>query len=388
VTLDNIEFTGLYESSAQGPIYYQSYNQGDVVENCYLHGWSHQSGITSDTGVAVSFGNNEGYPSTNSGIHDSVIDGSDTSKDMLQAVSGAPNFMYNNVFQYVTNEFQNEVSVVYSNYFGPLVGSFAAGQHQNALQIATVDNGETYQLVFDNVITGSTCASCGGAVKLWLDQDAVPAGTVGYAFNNVIYNNSPGNLIDLGGHTAVFNGIWNFFNNTVECGTDSSPGSGAGGCANDFGGAAGMTFQFNHGNNHIITNASTPFSCTYGTCATILGPDLVQSVSAATAKGFTSTSMYAFQTTSANGGTAGAGTNAQAECTAINEIGNIYATAAYNACLYDTGYSCTYNTSNHTISCPNRSENTRPPINAWDIGAYQYSQGPPPPSGVQFTVTP
>lgn len=382
VYVDQIEQKGmLFPTSGSTPLYYQSYNQSDVLMRGYIHGWAHGSGTSNDTGVAASFGNNAGHPSTNSGVIEQAIDGcSDTTMDMLQAISGAPNFILKSVLQCVTNEFQNETSVVGDTYFGPLVASYAAGQHQNMLQIATVDNGETYQLVWNSVLTGSIFSGAGGAVKVWLNQDAVPAGTVGYMFNMAIYNNLPGNFIDLGGHTAVFNGTWNLFNSTLECGTDSSPGSGAGGCGNDGGGTAGMTFTFKHGNNHIITNASPPFTCTFGTCSTILGADIVQSVATASGQGYISGSTYAFQPTSGSGATVAGGSNAQSVCTAINAIGNVYATAAYNACLYDTGYSCTYNISSHTISCPQRTQLLRPASTAWDIGAYQFSGGAGPSS--------
>jgi hypothetical protein len=369
-TVDSIEFTGM--DSDGSPLYYGSYNGNNVLENCYMHGWTNTGG-SSDAGVAVTFSNGSG-PSVNSGIHDCIIDGSDTAMDSLQAVSGFPNFMYDDVFEYVTNEFQNSVSVVHDSYFGPLVASFASGQHQNQLQIAGVDNSETYQLIYNNLITGTTFTGgggAGGAVKLWFNQGANP-GVTGWVFNNLIYGNTPGNYIDFCAHTAVNCGTWNFFSNTVECGTDASPGSGSGGCGSDSGGEAGTTFTFNHGNNHIITNASPPFACTYGTCGTILNADVVQSVATANSQGYTSTSTFAFQPTSGSGSTVGAGASLTTVCGNINSLSNSYSTTAYNACLKSTGYACSYNTNNATVSCPDLAEVARPSTSP-DIGAYQFS---------------
>jgi hypothetical protein len=361
VTVDNIEMTGLFNVDGGNDHYFQSYNQNDILENSYLHGWSHGAG-TNDTANAVSFGNNSGFASTGSGLFNTIIDGSDTSQDSMQAVSGAPTYLVGNVFQYVSNEFQNNASNIHDNYFGVLVTSYAPGAHENSLQIAGVDNGQTHQFVYNNVITKALCSACGGAVKLWLNQFAVPTGTVSYAFNNLIFNNEPGNLIALGGHTAVDNGVWWFFNNTVECGKDTSTGT----CADDSGGTAGMTMTVHFINNHWITSGTT-ISCTFISCPSPT-TNLTQTVSAASSQGYTSTSTFAFAPTSGAGSTVAAGTAETSMCSTVAGLD----TAAGTACQKSTGYACVYNTGNHTVSCPADTESSRPSSSAWDIGAYLF----------------
>ena len=166
-------------------------------------------------------------------------------------------------------------------------------------------------------------------------------------------------------------GKWYFFNNTLECGTDTNMCGGSG--VLDGGGTTGMTFVFYFGNNHIINSNTNDFHCAYSTCSTPspLKSDLVQLLTTAKRQGYTSTSTYAFQPTSGSGSTVGAGGNAQSICTTIAGLNS----AAGAACQNDTSYACSYNTTNHTVSCPARTANSRPGGAGTDIGAYQFASG-------------
>ncbi len=382
VTLDNIEMTGLYESTAGYPAYVSSYGNYNTFERLYLHGWSHASAGSGaqDNSVAISTANCCGG-GLNESVMFNVIDGSDTTEDMLQCFSGSPTTLAYNVCQYETNGLQGTIYSVHDNFFGPIGYCFVTGGcHQNALSIFSNANSLPTELVYNNVITG---LPSGGMVKLWLNQFASTGATL-YAFNNVIFNNAPGNYINLGGHGAVNNGTWYFFNNTVECGTDSDLPTGAGGCGNDNGGTSGETFTLYEGNNHFIKGDTTAaFSCTYGTCASILNADVVQTLTTANGQGYNDTTeTHAFSPANASGSTVGAGANAQSICTTIAGLN----AAAGAACQDDTGYACSYNMSNHTVSCPDRTANARPPSGAWDIGAYQYGDPPNPPTGLTAVV--
>ena len=134
-----------------------------------------------------------------------------------------------------------------------------------------------------------------------------------------------------------------------------------------------MTFVLHSKNNHWITGASPAISCSYSTCD--FTTDLLQSVATANAQGYTSGATYAFSPTSASGSTVGTGTNDQSVCTTIASLN----AAAGTACQHSTGYACVYNASNHTVSCPNDTEISRPASAAWDIGAYQFGSGGPNP---------
>ena len=191
-----------------------------------------------------------------------------------------------------------------------------------------------------------------------------------------MFDNQPGFSLNIAGHNAVNYGTWYFFNNTMECGTDTNLCGGSG--VIDGGGTSGMTFHFHFGNNHVINSTTNDFSCSYSTCdtPTPLNADLVQVLTTANSQGYTSTSSYAFEPTSGSGSTVGAGGNAQSICTTIAGLNS----AAGMACQHDTGYACNYNTSNHTVSCPDRTDNARPATGAWDIGAYLYNGGETPPN--------
>jgi hypothetical protein len=135
-------------------------------------------------------------------------------------------------------------------------------------------------------------------------------------------------------------------------------------------------------NNHCITSNSNGCFKNLGTNVTAtLTTNLTQTISQASAQGYTPTSTYAFQPTSGSGGTVGTGTNYQSYCTAIKG----FDTLAGAACTNNTGYACGYNTSNHTVSCPDEFPMIARPA-TWDIGGYQYSGAPLPPTGLVAVV--
>jgi hypothetical protein len=376
LTVDNIEVTGLYQSTGGYPNFFSIYGSYDTFEHIYAHGWSHASAASGAQDNSAVFSS-----STCCGggigniVHDNVIDGSDTAGDSMVCFYAGVDTAYNNICRNVTNGFEGSGNNIHDNWFGPINMCFVTGGcHQNNLfQFGPVGSA-TSVFIYNNLITGTTAS--GGITKLWLSGNNSNNAT-GYAFNNVIYNNASGNMVNLAGHNAVNYGTWYFFNNTVECGTDSNPASGSGGCGNDSGGSSGMTFVLHSKNNHWITNASPPLSCVHSSCD--FTDDVTQTVAAASAQGYSSGSTYAFAPTSGTGATIGTGTNNQSICTTITGLN----ASAGAACQNATGYACSYNTSNHTVSCPAETPLVpRPSTTAWNVGAYQYA------GGTQTTVTP
>ncbi len=360
VTVDNIEVTGLYSNAASQPDYFNVSGENDIFEHIYAHGWSHDTAANGAPDSSYVFNFNAAYNTTGGVVHDSVIDGSDTTEDSMGCFTGAPPTAYNNVCEYVTNGFAGAGSNIHDNWFGPIVTSFVYGLNQNALFQAGPDNAATSVFLYNNVIADSTCSVCGAVVKLGLSASNSNTAT-GYAFNNVLFDNAPGSYLNLGGPSAANYGTWYFFNNTLECGTDAATGA----CGSDATGSSGMIFAFNSQNNHYITSASPANSCSFSTCSSTT--DLTQTVTTANAQGYTSASTDAFQPTSVSGSTVAAGTNAQSICTTITSLN----AAAGTACQSSTSYACSYNTMNHTVSCPDRTGDTRPVSSRWDIGAYQ-----------------
>jgi hypothetical protein len=383
--LDNIEFTGGYSNNNTGQYYVGGCGQNQTYENLYMHGWSHLAGMTTNPG-GIGFATGCGNKTNGLTIRYNIVDGSDTSQDMFTAVRlSAPN-LYGNIFRYVVSG----ATACGDNWHDNLVEYLVSppgGAHQDALyqymQCYTPNS-----LIYNNVIRNTTFAGSGGSVKLWLNGNGpCPFGSsasscVGYAFNNVIYNNLPGNMVDTAGHlSGVFYGTWYFFNNTVQCGTDSSMGV----CS--VGMNTGATLNFYALNNHWIqSGTATPLACTNnpgGTCAQT--NDLMETLAQANAKGYTDTSTYAFMPTSSSGVTV---TSASSSISNIcGSVAGIDSGAAA-ACQSDTTYACSYNTTNHSVSCPKRATFARtaePSIGAYQFGSVQASV-PDPPTNLAVSV--
>jgi hypothetical protein len=383
VTVDNIEVKGFGTSGGSGGSYIALGGNGSqVVEHCYLHGWFHGASGDMDNGAVIGSG------SPNNIVHDTIIDGSDTTQDMMAGIFSGLDTVYNSVIQYVTNGFEGSGNNWHDNYIAYIEPCYS-GCHQNAVFNFGPNGSATSMFIYNNVIAHVWQQGVGGAGGgLWLSGNDANTAT-GYAFNNVMFDNQPGFGFGVAGHFAENYGTWYAFNNTVECGTDTNL------CANgtlDGGGATGMTFVLYFGNNHLIGSTASDWSCEFSACSTpgALKSDVAQTLTTANSQGYTSTSAFAFQPMSGSGSTVGAGGNAQSICTTIASLN---ATAGA-ACQSDTGYACTYNTTNHTVSCPDRTEVARPASGPWDIGAYQYCppgqciSSPPPPSSNTSSFSP
>jgi hypothetical protein len=360
VTVDYIEVTGLHSSAGVYPNYFSIYGSNNTFTRIYAHGWTHATGSNVyDNSSVFSPSTCCGGGANNQFLYN-VIDGSDTTQDSMAAFFGAPATVGNNIIRYVTNGIEGATNNVHDNLFGPLVFCFvSSGCHQNAIQQAAPVGNVTTTTMYNNVITG---VPSGGMVKIWTMQSSVNNGALNtYVFNNVLFNNSPGNDVDicqLGSNC----GTHYFFNNTFECGNDSSTDT----CANPGGG--GPTTVVYWTNNQCITS-SVCFTNRGVNVTATLTTNVTQTSSAGTKQGYASTTAFAFQPANDSGATAGKGGNLQSLCAAIAASNP----AAGAACQNDTGYACSYDTSSHTVSCPERTVNARPAEAAWDIGAYQFS---------------
>jgi len=247
VTVDNIEVTGLYSSSSSNPNYFSIYGSNNTFEHIYAHGWSHGTNASGATDSSVVFA-----PSTccggglNNVMHDNVIDGSDTTQDSMAAFFGSGiHSVYNNIIKYVSNGVEGSADIVHDNWFGPINVSFATGDHQNAIQQQAPVDTNTNVFIYNNVITQ---INDGGIVKIWTEQAAVNNGAINtYVFNNVVFNNVPGNDVDIC-QQGTNCGTHYYFNNTFQCGNDSSTDI----CSAPGGG--GPTTVVYWTNNHCITS--------------------------------------------------------------------------------------------------------------------------------------
>jgi hypothetical protein len=379
---DNIEIKGMGTSGGSGGTIVQAYGaQYASFQRLYIHGWSHAASGDWDNGNVYVAGNG----AVGTCLHDSVIDGSDTTQDMLAALFSTVPCAYNNYIGFVTNGMEATGSNIHDNTFGPIVTPFSGITHQNHLFHFGPDNGATNQFIYNNVISVTKLGGAsGGAVSQWINGNESNSATA-YAFNNVIYDVGSGNVVNTGPHSGAA-GTMVVFNNTVECGSDSNLCGGGGNAQAGPSGAISWTNDY-----WINSNGVPPLYCytTYSPCTN--SNELTQTLSTANGQGYTSTSTYAFQPTSSNGSTVGKGANLTSTCSAIsNSSAEVaaWATAAGAACQNDTTYGVTYNTTNHTVSLA-RVPNARGTSGSWDAGAYQYSAGnqqPNPPTGLTAVV--
>jgi hypothetical protein len=384
VTIDNLEFKGLYWDSTD-----QTFCQGVFVcqnavgvnteiKNCYFHGWSHGT-VANGTYDRFLIDGDTHTPSQNTGssFHDNVVDGSDGDQHSGGAIFGGPPLIYNNVIRYVSNGMiVNGALIIHDNLTEFVNPSYDGVAHENCME----ENAGTGLIYYNNICRHTT------AVNLWF---APNPGTTDYIFNNVSYDTDPnnGNVLNLA-HPVVNNGCaaasnpsycaqeggFVVINNTIECGPDSNP---AGACFGVDATATGMSIMKN---NHAITSGATMSPCG-SNCSQ--GNNLVESKSTANAQSYTSAETYSFSPTLATSPTVGTGITILSICATITTVN----AAAGIACLSDTTYAVGYNSTSHVVITPNRATNSR--ILPFGIGAYQYSastaQQPAPASGLAGT---
>ena len=373
ITLDDVEITGFEQTSTGGnPVVIQANGPNSGATRVYIHNFTTNNNVTHSNALSSQSPGNGGAGSF---WVQNVIDGSDSTQTFMGGVLHG-SIVADNVIRYVYNGFNGAVDQFHGNFIEHNYES-GDGDHCNMAFIQGPFSAPNV-LIYGNVIQHT---SCPGSVTLWIGGLSCSSYN-GYVFNNVIWDTQNGNVINppgqVGGCTTLRN--WYFFNNTVECGPDSGPSavctadSGEGGDPD----LATVTFI----NNQFITSSNSS-PCVYSVVTCNLTTNWINTLSTANAKGYSSSTPYAFQPTSTSGGTVAAGTLEQVLCGLLSGISPV----AASACQNDTGYSVSYNTTNHTVTVPDRTSNPRSG-SAWDIGAYQNGKSPSPPVQLQTTVTP
>jgi hypothetical protein len=382
ITLDNIEFTGLLTSGGNTSrmVAAGGGGGGDVIEHCYFHGWNHSATGDADNSFVVTSGG------TNGVIHDNVIDGADTlaatavsgnpcsspdgiCQGMMTAVNGASQ-VYNNVIKNVTSGIVTSEDIMHDNWIGPVWLGFQGG-HRNGVQVAGNEN-LSYILAYNNVLTQVQNGGMGG---FWLEQGSTNAGVTAYVFNNLLF---PGTGTGAGlGEGMQFCqegsscGPFYAFNNTMESQFALSGSMTSSSVANLYNNhCIGQTACPNNEGSWTVHETTNLVQCS-GT-----GTRCVDANSSPHFDQYTDSQTYADSPVASTNSTVGAGTNEQSLCTTIAGLN----AAAGTACQNSNGYACSYNTSNHTVSCPIKTLVARPASTGWDIGAYQYNAGDPPPN--------
>jgi hypothetical protein len=384
ITVDNIEFTGMRTSGGNTSRMINIGGGGgnDVVEHCYFHGWNHSASGDADNSFVID-GTAKGDV-----VHDNVVDGADTlaatavsgnpcsdpsgiCQGMNAGINGGTN-VYNNIIANVTSGIVTAVDIMHDNYIGPVWLGYTGG-HRNGVQIAgTVSL--SYFLAYNNVLTGVQNGGMGG---FWVEQGSGNSGIAAYVFNNVLFGalGEGMQFCQLGSSCGPFYA----FNNTMETQFALSGSMTSSSVANLY-------------NNHCIEAASNCAN-NEGSWTVNETTNLVQCQGAGTGcadanasphfNQYINSNTYADSPVSGTSSTVGAGTNEESVCTTISGLN----AAAGTACKFGTSYACTYNTTNHTVVCPNLALVARPASAAWDVGAYQFQSAGAPSAPTSLTVT-
>lgn len=337
--LDNIEFVGLFWPSGSASYVQFHGGTGLGVTNSYFHSWTHAAGGTDGCQLIVG-----DLQDTGNYVAFSVFDGSDSTNggDSCYAVFAVLNngSLYGNVFTHLSNMYVGQASRVHDNLFDNLVLDYAP-MHGNMFE----NNGSVGSIIYNNVFRYGSQA--GSNVTFWDN----PSSPTAYYFNNLVMDSTTANVWDIveSGDTVVM------FNNTLECGADTNP------TANCTGNTHGI---FN--NNHFITSGSslTSFSSQSN--------NIVQTKTVANGQGYTISNNF-MPTTSGNA-TVNTGVNMTSTCNTIAAVD----AAAGAACQKSATLACSYNQANHTVACPAANAVARPTSGSWNVGAYQFSDTPPP----------
>jgi hypothetical protein len=395
VIVDNLEFTGIYFGSAcstSGPytcgaVSQYGYSGTDVnweIKNVYVHGWSHCSfsGACGDPGNEASF--LWVKQDTGSSVHDSVIDGSDSSQDCCNAVAAWNE--YNLYIAYVDNAVFGEINYFHDSVITNMVPP-SNSVHGNCIHLFGSSN--ITELIYNNYIS---CLNTGTGDEMFLVEE--DSATV-YGFNNVLVKDGHGTMFELGQNNGG-GGNYTFFNNTAECGVDPNP---SGNCvtgkngtptvlvSNNFFITSGAPVNKESGSSWTITEPSPLLSvaCSSGSHTNFGGSLICAPSGSGNGTGnLNLTETYPFaplDTTAA--ATVGSATGNYALCETISGIN----AAAGKACLSDTTLGVAYDTSNHAVTYPARTPIPHATSGSWENGAYEAGQGPPnAPTGLSAVV--
>jgi len=379
VWLDDFEFINNYTCITGGSGYsgYAQLNSSNsTFTRNYLHAWTHCSTANVPDGCEL-FSLDEANGESGYTVEYNIWDGSDSTNGgdscyaMYEGGSDSTTIIAYNFIQDVANGVVGQYPIVHDNTILNIVRDYAqlngnGSYHGNAFEN---NHCQSPCFIYNNVISGVNPYA---GVTFW---DS-PNGSFDYIFNNVIVNTSNGNVLDTltGSGAQAAGGYVMEFNNTVECGMDSSPPSSM--CSGDTNSATAKSSFLN--NHFLTTHPPVPLS-NWGTQSN----NVTQTKSTANGQGYSLTEMYSFSPASASNSSVHAGANEQTLCATIAGLNP----AAGIACQSDTTYGVSYNTSNHTVTSPARTPVARPMTGAWDSGAYQFSsQVPAPVTAVKAKV--
>lgn len=320
----------------------------------------------------------------NNSFEESIIDGSDSDIIALdpnctgeclasggRALYATPSRVKNNVIRYTSNgPIFSHCREVSGNLIENIRLSVNPYAHTNGIECNS--DSMSGALIYNNILRNMNVNNASGqrsvGVLLW---EAPQAGATNpsYVFNNIFYNTIQ-NGIAIAAALGTSGGSTYYFNNTESCGPDWNIGYSCFNVTADCG-PGKQTCYFS--NNQLITNNDSAWG---GNCAppncNADSSNLIQTPSAASAAGYSSSSSFAFIPGSATAPTVKKGTNLSTLwCVTVASM----SVDAGTACLADTSYGPSYNPVTHWITPPppgGRPPSLRPNAGNWDIGPYLF----------------
>lgn len=367
IVFDNFEITG-YCWSASGQSRYGDQIMVDfwgksrfapyymVIENNYLHGWTHTRGGTEAGGNGwVGNSNFEG-----SVIQYSVVDGSDSDYQSLQALGqGSDGYVLAyDVFRYFggTNILDG-CHIVHDTLFEHVRNVSDGSTHTDALYCnGELDHGHSDPNLFYNNVFRYIPDS-GNATSMALGRN-IPKDQTDYDFNNVFYdiNNGPNYNILNDPACSACGGALVFFNDTAVLGSSS--------CFLCQGKPTLITsvnnFFVTWGGERSVYNTTSRVTESYA---------LHMTPSDASLEGLKSASNYA----PPGAGSRRVGAAGRNETNGYCADGVLHNAAAEAACAHGTTGGCRYDSARHAVSCPAATPQPRPASGPWNVGAFQYA---------------
>lgn len=345
ISLHDIEMTNYYARNCSfggcAMVYWVGVSK-QIADDIYVHNFNVRDEV-SDTNAIIF--QSATYQRDDNTLINSKIEGDPQS---YMEVSRAVNTVKNNIMHDVIGMvFPNGSGEVSSNMmYNCGYPSFPAGgknHHADVIQINPPNYSATPEqtyLIHDNVIYDTGVEDANGN-----ECETMLIGNPGenyYIWNNVIYN-SHGNGIGLiqdsssGGPAKSVN----IFNNTLVGGRDFS-----GPCIRSGAGTQSIKIQ----NNHCITNSS--FLYEVSAANLVVQNNLVQTVAQSTSTGYSSTSTNSYSPSNGSSPTIGSGSNLTSFC--MGAIAGLCSSTDYASTIGQV---------------------QRPQAGAWDIGAYQFTNG-------------
>jgi hypothetical protein len=362
LTFDNFEYLGLcYTGYKFGSnVYMQFWSSYGIIQNMYLHGWTHTSAINGNGDGGVGILGTTSNTATHNQIIGLVCDGSDTDKRSLgYCVYGDLYDIHNSVFRYIINgAVGGNCSTIHDNlaeYVSWNGGPYDTSMHDNVFECNNSINANGYY--YNNLIRHAR-----SAVTFW-----TCARQVDYIFNNIQYDiGSQG--WDLAGSNAspcVGGGQSFIYNNTMESGGANFQNTTQG-------------WNGDLKNNLYINGASALGNGTHPeTNATVL------TTAEATARGFTASADFVPTDSTCNG------ISSKCPMSSGANLSNACSSAGNALCADMAGVQ--YDAVNHRAIYPRSTPVQRPSGSvAWDVGAVQSTLSsatrPTAPAGLVATV--